>query len=328
MQHITRRSSVFFASHPPAPAFAPPALVSLPTLLLGWVLIVLLSTTAQAQMCCVPDSVAPCTTSCGTQGTQGCDASGCPLGCEPPNEACNGFDDNCDGVIDEGFDCVLGETQPCQTSCDVEGRTSGRSTCEAGCSYGECVPPAEVCNGLDDNCDGVVDEGFDCGVGDTEPCIVPVCGVVGSRTCDDTCSFGACLPHEELCAEDGTGNLVDDDCDGEVDEGCLPPPPEECNGIDDDLDGLIDEDFACAQGERFPILDRCGDVVDVVCGDDCMPQQLRLPEPNCPNNEPFEVTGDGLFGSCAATPASASFGWLFALAALTCWRRRRCGGPS
>lgn len=32
-------------------------------------------------------------------------------------------------------------------------------------------------------------------------------------------------PPQELCAADGTGNGIDDDGDGVVDEGCLPPPP-------------------------------------------------------------------------------------------------------
>lgn len=53
-------------------------------------------------------------------------------------------------------------------------------------------------------------------------------------------------PPEETCAADGTGNGVDEDGDGQVDEGCKPPPPPEiCNGVDDDGDGQIDEGLIC-----------------------------------------------------------------------------------
>jgi MYXO-CTERM domain-containing protein len=54
----------------------------------------------------------------------------------PESEVCDGFDNNCDGEIDEGL----------VNSC------------------GLCEPEAEeICNGEDDNCDGVVDEGFEGG---------------------------------------------------------------------------------------------------------------------------------------------------------------------
>ena len=53
-----------------------------------------------------------------------------------------------------------------------------------------------------------------------------------------TVQFGCseeCVPTTEVC------NYVDDDCDGEVDEGCQTCSPEVCNGLDDDCDGEIDE---------------------------------------------------------------------------------------
>ena len=45
--------------------------------------------------------------------------------------------------------------------CD-ELRLPGTRVCGATCSWGACAPPAETCNGADDNCDGQVDEGFQC----------------------------------------------------------------------------------------------------------------------------------------------------------------------
>jgi hypothetical protein len=56
-------------------------------------------------------------------------------------------------LIDDGFACVLGATGSCTTSCG----TTGTRTCGAGCTWGACVPPAETCNGIDDDCNGLVD---------------------------------------------------------------------------------------------------------------------------------------------------------------------------
>jgi len=78
-------------------------------------------------------------------------------------EVCNGVDDNCDGVVDEGCGgpCTGNATEAC--GLDVGACVPGTRTCVGG-QWGACVggvePVAELCdNGVDDNCDGVVDEG-------------------------------------------------------------------------------------------------------------------------------------------------------------------------
>ena len=108
---------------------------------------------------------------------------------------------------------------------------------------------AEACNGVDDDGDGLRDEGFPDGDGD---------GVAD------------CADEETIC--DGQ----DDDGDGAIDEGfpdadldgladCI--DPELCNGVDDDGDGAIDEGFADINGDGTP--DCVVDVpVETVC--DCL----------------------------------------------------------
>jgi hypothetical protein len=102
---------------------------------------------------CQPNSHS--STGCGPCGTKTC-TTNCTWGpCETPPEECNGQDDDCDNLTDEDFDCELGESQPCQTSCG----STGEQTCNNNCNWGTCQPPAETCNGIDDDCNGQTDEG-------------------------------------------------------------------------------------------------------------------------------------------------------------------------
>ena len=126
-------------------------------------------------------------------------------GCIPSAEICNGVDDDCDMAVDESL------TRPCGT--DVGECTTGTETCTAG-SWGMCSgqgPVAETCNNLDDDCDGVID-------GLTRPCgpSMGVC-VPGTETCTAGMWGPACVggvgPSSEIC--DG----LDNNCNGSTDEG-------------------------------------------------------------------------------------------------------------
>lgn len=205
---------------------------------------------------------------------------GVPVDCVPgdPNpqgETCDGTDDDCDGQIDTGCDCVNGETQACYSANPVR---IGVGTCEEGTQtcvdgqWGACedevTPVAEICDGLDNNCDGAEDEGDPDGGG---VCDTGLLGICGPGT--EACNGGVLTCEQDDVAALETCNGEDDDCNGAVDDGnpggggvcdtglvglCGPgtetctggaivcegnvaPGVEVCNGVDDDCDGVADD---------------------------------------------------------------------------------------
>ncbi len=138
-------------------------------------------------------------------GFDSCDEGDCDdgdAGAHPGGiETCNGIDDDCDGNLDEGFD---GDGDS-HTTCGPDGALG---TADDDCDDNDAssYPNApELCDGLDNNCNGVVaaDELDDDGDGQM--------GCEGDcDDTDDTVYDGA----EELC--DG----VDNSCDGIVDGHC------------------------------------------------------------------------------------------------------------
>jgi hypothetical protein len=188
---------------------------------------------------CCANTSGSCTTSCGSGGTRTC-SSGCAWGaCQPPAETCNGTDDDCDGTADNGFECVRGSTTSCTASCG----TTGTRTCSGTCRWGSCTPPAETCNGIDDDCDSNCDDGWACCAGRTSTCTTS-CGTTGTRTCSSSCAWGSCIP-----------------------------PAETCNGIDDDCNGTRDDGYACYVGQTDSTCLTCGGLSTVTgsrtCGTGC-----------------------------------------------------------
>jgi putative metal-binding protein len=87
--------------------------------------------------------------------------------CTP--EICDGLDNDCNGLVDEGCQCTPGSIGTCYSgppeTLNVGVCKQGQHVCNPdGLGYGACTgevtPGAEICNGLDDDCDnGLVDEG-------------------------------------------------------------------------------------------------------------------------------------------------------------------------
>jgi hypothetical protein len=70
----------------------------------------------------------------------------------------------------------------------------------------------EVCNAVDDDCDGTRDDGFECEQNGSGVACTTTCGSTGVGDCDATCMATSCMPPAETC------NYADDDCDGFVDQ--------------------------------------------------------------------------------------------------------------
>jgi len=81
-------------------------------------------------------------------------------------EICDGIDNNCNNVKDEGCSCTNGATQQCGNT-DVGECSYGIQTCSGGaweeiCKENFVGPIDEFCDGKDNDCDGKIDNGLNC----------------------------------------------------------------------------------------------------------------------------------------------------------------------
>ncbi len=164
-------------------------------------------------------------------------ADGTPV---PKQEsACDQKDDDCDGETDEGLTwegqavgagCLApGICGPGTVQCDPVARVPVCSTAPGGT---ESPAVSEFCNGKDDDCDGVIDDGYLYqGHHMGESCVAPgICGA-GVVECaynglSAFCSTGPYGTQDKSQAEQC--DALDNDCDGKTDDDLTGPAELAC----------------------------------------------------------------------------------------------------
>ncbi len=161
-------------------------------------------------------------------------------------EICDGLDGDCDGVADEGVTSTFyadadgdgfGGTVTVEACAAPSGYVATSTDCDD--SDGGTYPgAAETCDEIDDNCDGVTDE-----------------GVTSTFYVDaDGDGFGG-VEIIEACAAPGGYVATSTDCD-DLDGGVYPGAAETCDAVDNDCNGVTDEGvtstfYADADGDGF-----------------------------------------------------------------------------
>ncbi|MBK6534506.1 MAG: hypothetical protein IPF99_34585, partial [Deltaproteobacteria bacterium] len=214
----------------------------------------------------------------------------CGLDCDDSNprvhpgaaEVCNGIDDDCDGMVDEGLrarvyrDCdghgdgdegdqgTLGCNSPPPVACGFP-MVLTHTDCDDRDPRRRRMGAVEVCDGLDNNCNGAIDTdgaGLECALGQpgapaaTRACMDSMCGASGgAQSCDNTCHWSECVRTggrscragaltAVACGNDETGhnaNCGRRRCSTLCEPGACEFDAEGCNQRDDDCNGRIDE---------------------------------------------------------------------------------------
>ncbi len=137
--------------------------------------------------------------------------------CIPSKEVCDNKDNDCNGIINDNLirTCGLSNVGECKF---------GTSTCPDGTwdkCQGNIDPMEEICDNVDNDCDGVIDENCPCNTGETLECGIDI-GV---------CSIGV-----QKCIAARWSECI----------GSVTPTAETCDSKDNDCDGIIDNNIVTA----------------------------------------------------------------------------------
>ena len=136
-------------------------------------------------------------------------------------ETCDGADNDLDGTTDEGFTNTDGDSQAdCVDLDDDNDGVSDADETAAGSNPLNAASTPEVCDGVDNDLDGSIDEGFADADGDGQSnCVDPDDDGDGDPDSTDCQATNAAVHHG---AAEIAGNSVDDNCNGQVDESAGP----------------------------------------------------------------------------------------------------------
>ncbi len=164
-----------------------------------------------------------------------CPGTGCePEGCQtiPGNDCndnnttinpgandsnCNGTDEDCDSTADEHY--IITATECGQGAC----YSKGQKTCLNGNEIDSCTENSPTgddsdCDGIDDNCDGIPDNSY---TATETTCGKGVCMATGQLECQAGIEINTCTPGQPAEDTESICDNLDNDCDGQVDEGCM-----------------------------------------------------------------------------------------------------------
>jgi hypothetical protein len=183
-------------------------------------------------------------------GVKTCTISGwsnCEGAQGPSEEICDGIDNDCDTTIDEVYP---EEHQLCGFEENVDYGVGickpGVMSCYNGVLYCDdhIGPTDEICDGIDNNCNGTIDEG-----------IANSTAVVCYEGPDGTLGVGECRAGIRYCTDGSFGGP----CDRQI-----LPAAERCDDLDNDCDGEVDEGFDTRGVDLIFVLDISGSFRDEI----------------------------------------------------------------